>query len=246
MNCLGFASCLGLPVFMGSRLFREIASLSPTNTRFVKSESEPNGVFVRNGIRGTIENSIRRSSEFRAIPPTAGALPRPEPVIRRAITTRPGPSSRRSWLRLEFRGDSCDSCVMSQSSQFRLLRSPAFLPLFATQAIGAFNDMQASLRDHMRKRTQTIAAIAHDLRTPLTRLRFRAEQAPDALRDRMVADVEEMDALIGQAMAYVRGEAQPEHRERFDLTELAEACALGFADTGEPVTFLGEIGRAHV
>lgn len=104
-------------------------------------------------------------------------------------------------------------------------------------AIAAFNDMQASLRDHIRRRTQTVAAIAHDLRTPLTRLRFRAEQAPDALRDRMAADVEEMDALIAQAMAYVRGEAAPEHRERLDLTQLTEACANSFADTGEPVTF---------
>ncbi|HEV7229241.1 ATP-binding protein [Brevundimonas sp.] len=105
-------------------------------------------------------------------------------------------------------------------------------------AIHAFNDMQASLRDHMRRRTQTVAAIAHDLRTPLTRLRFRAEQAPDALRDRMAADVEEMDALIGQAMAYVRGEAPPERVEVFDLTALAGDCARGFSETGEGVTFV--------
>ncbi len=106
-------------------------------------------------------------------------------------------------------------------------------------AIHAFNDMQASLRDHMRRRTQTVAAIAHDLRTPLTRLRFRAEQAPDAVRDRMAADIEEMDALIGQAMAYVRGEATPERREVFDLDALAADCASGFSETGGAVTFDG-------
>lgn len=106
-------------------------------------------------------------------------------------------------------------------------------------AIHAFNDMQASLRDHMRRRTQTVAAIAHDLRTPLTRLRFRAEQAPDAVRDRMAADIEEMDALIAQAMAYVRGEATPERRETFDLDALAADCASGFSETGGAVTFDG-------
>jgi len=106
-------------------------------------------------------------------------------------------------------------------------------------AIHAFNDMQASLRDHMRRRTQTVAAIAHDLRTPLTRLRFRAEQAPEAVRDRMAADIEEMDALIGQAMAYVRGEATPERREAFDLDALAADCAGGFSETGDAVTFDG-------
>jgi signal transduction histidine kinase len=104
-------------------------------------------------------------------------------------------------------------------------------------AIQAFNDMQASLRDHMRRRTQTVAAIAHDLRTPLTRLRFRAEQAPEAVRDRMAADIEEMDALIAQAMAYVRGETTPERRERFDLSDLAQDCAAGFSETGAAVTF---------
>ncbi len=106
-------------------------------------------------------------------------------------------------------------------------------------AIHAFNDMQASLRDHMRRRTQTVAAIAHDLRTPLTRLRFRAEQAPDAVRDRMAADIEEMDALIAQAMAYVRGEATPERREAFDLDALAADCAGGFSETGGAVIFDG-------
>ena len=106
-------------------------------------------------------------------------------------------------------------------------------------AIHAFNDMQASLRDHMRRRTQTVAAIAHDLRTPLTRLRFRAEQAPQAVRDRMAADIEEMDALIAQAMAYVRGEATPERREAFDLDLLAADCAGGFSETGGAVTFDG-------
>jgi signal transduction histidine kinase len=91
----------------------------------------------------------------------------------------------------------------------------------------------------MRQRTQTIAAIAHDLRTPLTRLRFRAEQAPEALRDRMAADVEEMDALIGQAMAFVRGEQQAERREPLDLSVLAADCAQGFAETGAEVRFDG-------
>lgn len=121
--------------------------------------------------------------------------------------------------------------------------APALTPSGPSEvrtAIAAFNDMQAAIRGHMRQRTQTIAAIAHDLRTPLTRLRFRAEQAPDALRDRMAADIEEMDGLIGQAMAFVRGEAQAERRERLDLTKLVEDCAGDFAETGAAVTFEGE------
>ena len=106
-------------------------------------------------------------------------------------------------------------------------------------AIHAFNDMQASLRNHIRQRTQTVAAIAHDLRTPLTRLRFRAEQAPGPVRDRMASDIEEMDALIAQAMAFVRGETTPERREPVDLDALAADCAQGFAETGADVSFDG-------
>jgi signal transduction histidine kinase len=108
-------------------------------------------------------------------------------------------------------------------------------------AISAFNEMQASIRQHMRQRTQTIAAIAHDLRTPLTRLRFRAEQAPEALRDRMAADVEEMDVLIGQAMAFVRGEQQTERREPLDLAILAADSVRGFAETGARASFTGGV-----
>lgn len=109
-------------------------------------------------------------------------------------------------------------------------------PTEVRTAIHAFNDMQASLRAHMRQRTQTIAAIAHDLRTPLTRLRFRAEQVPDAVRDRMAADIEEMDALIGQAMAFVRGEETADRKARFDLGLLVDDCAHGFSETGAAVS----------
>lgn len=117
---------------------------------------------------------------------------------------------------------------------------PPFGPNEVRTAIHAFNDMQASLRNHMQRRTQTVAAIAHDLRTPLTRLRFRAEQVPGDLRDRMAADIEEMDALIAQAMAYVRGETTPVRREAFDLKSLVADCANGFSETGKAVTFDGD------
>ena len=113
---------------------------------------------------------------------------------------------------------------------------PVSGPSELRRAIGAFNDMQASLRAHIANRTQTVAAIAHDLRTPLTRLRFRAEQAPEALRDRLAADVEEMDALIAQAMAYVRGETRQTPPEPVDLTALVADCVRGFAETGHAAT----------
>ncbi|MBA4000201.1 MAG: two-component sensor histidine kinase [Brevundimonas sp.] len=103
-------------------------------------------------------------------------------------------------------------------------------------AMAAFNDMQDRIRRHVAERTQTIAAIAHDLRTPLTRLRFRAEQAETAVRDRMAADIEEMDALIAQALAYARGEEGGQPRSRVNLTRLVRETVRDFAETGAQVT----------
>lgn len=106
-------------------------------------------------------------------------------------------------------------------------------------AMAAFNDMQERIRRHVAERTQTIAAIAHDLRTPLTRLRFRAEQAEPPVRDRMAADIEEMDALIAQALAYARGEEGGQPRSRVNLTRLARETVRDFAETGAAVTMTG-------
>lgn len=106
-------------------------------------------------------------------------------------------------------------------------------------AMAAFNDMQDRIRRHVAERTQTIAAIAHDLRTPLTRLRFRAEQAEPAVRDRMAADIEEMDALIAHALAYARGEDGGQLRSRLNLTRLARETVRDFAETGAGVTMTG-------
>jgi signal transduction histidine kinase len=106
-------------------------------------------------------------------------------------------------------------------------------------ALAAFNDMQERIRRHVAERTQTIAAIAHDLRTPLTRLRFRAEQAEPAIRDRMAADIEEMDALIAHALAYARGDEGGQPRSRLNLTRLARETVRDFAETGARVGMTG-------
>ena len=106
-------------------------------------------------------------------------------------------------------------------------------------AMAAFNDMQDRIRRHVAERTQTIAAVAHDLRTPLTRLRFRAEQAAPAVRDRMALDIEEMDALIAHALAYARGEEKLQVRARMNLTRLARETVRDFAETGAAVVMSG-------
>lgn len=66
----------------------------------------------------------------------------------------------------------------------------------------ALGDMRARLERQLNERMRMLTAVAHDLRTPLTGLRVRAEQAPEAVRDRMAQDIARMDAMIGEILEY--------------------------------------------
>ena len=110
-------------------------------------------------------------------------------------------------------------------------------PAEVRTAVAAFNEMQEKLRRYVNDRTLMIAAIAHDLRTPLTRLRFRVETAPPEIRERTVADIDQMDAMISAALAYARGETQTTERARLDLTALVSAVVEDTKETGATVAF---------
>jgi signal transduction histidine kinase len=105
------------------------------------------------------------------------------------------------------------------------------------QASRAFNAMQTRLRAMIENRTRMLAAISHDLRTPLTLLRLRAETVPDQTeRERMLATIAEMDAMIGATLQFAREEAAAEPRHRADVTALLASIVDDMADTGAPVT----------
>ncbi len=94
-------------------------------------------------------------------------------------------------------------------------------------AARAFNLMQARLRRFLGDRDQMVAAISHDLRTPVTRLRLRAEFVDDPeQRARMLADLDDIEAMTGSVLAFARNSAEPEGRESIDLISLVESvCA---------------------
>jgi len=88
----------------------------------------------------------------------------------------------------------------------------------------------------VENRTRLLAAISHDLRTPLTLLRLRAEGVESAEeRERMLATIAEMDAMIGATLAYARDEAAAEPRRRSDLTALLGSLVDDLAEAGLPV-----------
>ena len=99
----------------------------------------------------------------------------------------------------------------------------------------ALAEMQRRIAGAAEERTRLMAAIAHDLRTPLTRLRFRAENVPPEQRERMVSDIERMDAMIGGVLAFARGEERL-NRRRLDLAALVQSMADDFVETGADVT----------
>jgi two-component system OmpR family sensor kinase len=121
----------------------------------------------------------------------------------------------------------------------RLGRDPTAPPINisgsseVTAAVRAFNEMQERLRRYVESRTNMIAAIAHDLRTPLTRLRFRIEAAPDELRSRLAQDIDEMDAMISATLAFVKDGARPRERTKLEISSLVEAVMDEAAETGK-------------
>jgi signal transduction histidine kinase len=105
------------------------------------------------------------------------------------------------------------------------------------RAAHAFNEMQESLRRLIENRTQMLAAISHDLRTPLTLLRLRAENVEHAEeRDHMLATIADMEAMIAATLAFARDEAAAEPRRPTDIAALLSSIVDELADAGLPVT----------
>jgi signal transduction histidine kinase len=120
----------------------------------------------------------------------------------------------------------------------RLGRDPRAPPLQVTGsseitiAARAFNDMQQRLRRYVEDRTAMVGAIAHDLRTPLTRLRFRIENLPDEQRAKMSADIDQMEEMISAALTFVRDASRPGERTPLELSSLLESLCDEMAETG--------------
>jgi signal transduction histidine kinase len=99
-------------------------------------------------------------------------------------------------------------------------------------AASAFNLMQERLKRYVSYRTTMIGAIAHDLRTPLTRLRFRIEAAPDELKAKLANDIDEMEAMIASTLAFVQDATRPVERTKLEVSSLVETVMDEAAETG--------------
>lgn len=105
------------------------------------------------------------------------------------------------------------------------------------EAAQVFNRMARELKRQFSERGLMMAAISHDLRTPLTRLRMRLEtmEAPAEQRERSVADIREMDGLIDTVMELFRGSDGQEATRDTDVGALVQALVDDLAEQGQPV-----------
>jgi len=111
-----------------------------------------------------------------------------------------------------------------------------------------FNEMSRQLSDQVHSRALLVAAISHDLRTPLTRIRMRLEASEgDPLTARSIADIHEMDDLIESALEVFRSASTHEEPcETTDVYALVQAIIDDLADLGQPVGVRGEPAPAQV
>ena len=104
----------------------------------------------------------------------------------------------------------------------------------------AFNRMQSRIKRLVNERSRALAAVSHDLRTPLTRLRLRAELVDDeTLRDQMAADLDSMATMIDATLDYLRGLQDSEPERRIDINALLQSLSEDAAVLGKEVSIQG-------
>ena len=111
-------------------------------------------------------------------------------------------------------------------------------PVPIRNAIHAFNSMQSKLQQFLNDRTLMLAAISHDLRTPLTRLKLRVEDVPDQKSaEKMNRDLTEMEQMITSILTFARSDASDEPVESFDLNALLDTICDDLTDAGYAVVY---------
>jgi signal transduction histidine kinase len=119
-------------------------------------------------------------------------------------------------------------------------------PIEAQRAAKAFNTMQQRLSRFIADRTRIFTAMSHDLKTPITRLRLRAEMLEDeALRAKFAKDLDEMEAMVAQTLDFMRDASTQEALQRVDAMALLESLQTDYQDTGSRIEIEGSIAQPY-
>lgn len=112
------------------------------------------------------------------------------------------------------------------------------IPEYAAIA-GKFNDMQMRLKRFVDDRTHQLAAISHDLRTPLTRMRLALEYVDEARRGPLLAEISQMETMISGSLAFAGEDARLEPHQRVDLAALLISLCDEACDRGDEAAYIG-------
>jgi len=119
-------------------------------------------------------------------------------------------------------------------------------PLEVSRAARAFNTMQQRLATFIRDRTRVLAAMSHDLKTPITRLRLRAELLDDAqLQAKFIGDLEEMESMVGATLDFMRGLESREPAQPLDIMAMLESLQEDAQELGGKVAIEGGAQRPY-
>jgi signal transduction histidine kinase len=115
-------------------------------------------------------------------------------------------------------------------------------PVEVSRAARAFNTMQTRLVQFIDERTRLLTAMSHDLKTPLTRMRLRAEMLEDEkLRAKFETDLVEMESMVTQTLEFMRGLSVHEPSQRVDIMGLLQSIQADNAAMGRTVTVTGVV-----
>jgi signal transduction histidine kinase len=119
-------------------------------------------------------------------------------------------------------------------------------PSEVAYAATAFNAMRDRIAQYLEERVQILAAISHDLQTPITRMKLRAEFAEESVeKDKLVQDLAEIERLVHEGVAYARSaHGNTEKPSRIDVASFMESLVYDYQDTGKAVTINGKINAA--
>lgn len=117
-------------------------------------------------------------------------------------------------------------------------------PTEVAHAAMAFNAMQQRIADYLKERMQILAAISHDLQTPITRMKLRAEFMDDSIeRDKLLSDLGEMEHLVREGVAYARSvHGSTEANCKLDLDAFVDSIVFDYQDVGKAVNRSGSFG----
>ncbi len=119
-------------------------------------------------------------------------------------------------------------------------------PSEVAETANSFNTMQRRLQNYIEDRARILAAVSHDLKTPLTRLRLRSDLLENReLRSKIQNDLDDMESMVGATLDFMRGTGNKEPNQKLDLMALLESIQNNMNESGGRVELQGSVDKPY-